>query len=140
VDATKKRLMLWIGRVVSLVPVAVLLMSATLKLTGQQSYAAEWQRIGYSASALKGMGLLQIVLVVLYLIPPTAVLGTVLLTGYLGGAIASYVRLGEPYPVLVPLTTALLAWAGLYLREERLWSLLPWRRRVSGSIVDDHNP
>jgi hypothetical protein len=55
----------------------------------------------------------------------------VLLTGYLGGAIASYVRLGEPFPVLVPLSTALLAWAGIYLREERLRSLLPFRRNAS---------
>ena len=65
----------------------------------------------------------------LYLTPPTAVLGVVLLTGYLGGAISQYTRLGEPYPVLVPLTTALVAWAGLYLREERLRSLLPLRRK-----------
>jgi hypothetical protein len=57
------------------------------------------------------------------------VLGVVLLTGYLGGAISQYTRLGEPYPVLVPLSTALFAWAGLWLREERLRSLLPWRRR-----------
>jgi hypothetical protein len=53
----------------------------------------------------------------------------VLLTGYLGGAIASYVRMQEPSPVLVPLTTALLLWAGLYLREPRLWRLLPVRRK-----------
>jgi hypothetical protein len=64
----------------------------------------------------------------LYLIPQTAVLGAVLLTGYLGGAISAYVRLGEPYPVLVPLSTSLIAWLGIYLREERLWTLLPLRR------------
>ena len=80
--------------------------------------------IGYAASALRGSGLLQLACVVLCVIPRTAVLGTVLLTGYLGGAIASYVRIGEPYPVLVPLSTALLAWLGIYLREERLRSLL----------------
>ena len=57
-------------------------------------------------------------------------MGTVLLTGYLGGAIAAYVRIGEPYPVLVPLATSLIAWAGIYLREERLRALLPLRRRV----------
>jgi len=57
------------------------------------------------------------------------VLGTVLLTGYLGGAIASYVRIGEWYPPLVPLTTCLLAWAGIYLRDDRLQALLPIRRR-----------
>jgi hypothetical protein len=54
-------------------------------------------------------------------------LGAVLLTGYMGGAIASYVRMGEYYPPLVPLTTALLAWLGLYLREPRLRALLPIR-------------
>ena len=54
-------------------------------------------------------------------------LGAVLLTGYLGGAIASYVRIGELYPPLMPLTTALLAWLGLFLREERIRSLLPFR-------------
>ena len=67
---------------------------------------------------------------VLYVIPQTAVLGVVLLTGYLGGAISQYTRLEEPYPVLVPLSVALFAWAGLYLREPRLWSLLPVRRKT----------
>jgi len=54
-------------------------------------------------------------------------LGAVLLTGYLGGAIATYTRIGEPYPVLVPLSTAVIAWLGIWLREERLRALLPWR-------------
>jgi hypothetical protein len=107
-----------------------LLTSARWKLTSNPWYVAEWGRIGYAASALRGVALLQLACVVLYLIPPTAVLGAVLLTGYLGGAISAYVRLGEPYPVLVPLSTALLAWAGLYLREERLRSLLPFRRNA----------
>jgi hypothetical protein len=57
-------------------------------------------------------------------------LGTVLLTGYLGGAIAAYVRIGEPYPALVPLSTCLLAWAGIYLRDQRLRALLPLRKRA----------
>ena len=117
----------WAGRVVSVFPVMILLTSARWKLTHSGFYVAEWRRIGYSPGALDGIGLVQVTCVVLYLIPQTAVLGTVLLTGYLGGAIASYVRMGEPYPVLVPLTTCLLAWAGIYLREERLRALLPFR-------------
>ena len=52
------------------------------------------------------------------------------LTGYLGGAIAAYVRMGEPSPVLVPLSTSLIAWAGIYLREERLRAMLPLRSRA----------
>jgi hypothetical protein len=55
--------------------------------------------------------------------------GAIILTGYLGGAVATYVRLGEWYPPLVPFTTAVLAWLGLFLREPRLWVLLPFRRR-----------
>ena len=71
---------------------------------------------------------LQLGCIVLYLIPPTAVLGAVLLTGYLGGAIATYVRIGEPYPVLVPLSTSMIAWLGIWMRDERLRELLPWRK------------
>src|SRR5262244_4219682 len=110
----------WAGRVVSIAPVYILLWSARAKLTHSPWYAREWTRIGWSPDALNGVGAIQVTCLVLYLIPQTAILGTVLLTGYLGGAIASYVRMGEPYLVLVPLTTCLLAWAGIYLREERL--------------------
>jgi len=111
--------------------VLILLMSARWKLTFDPWYVREWGRIGWDASALTRIGLIQIACLVLYLTPPTAVLGAVLLTGYLGGAISQYTRIGEPIPVLVPLGTALLAWAGLYLREERLRSLLPFRRRAA---------
>ncbi len=76
------------------------------------------------------LALLQLGCILLYVIPPTAVLGAVLLTGYLGGAIASYVRIGDLYPVLVPLSTSMIAWAGIFLRDERLRSLLPLRRRI----------
>jgi hypothetical protein len=76
---------------------------------------------------------LQLGSLLLYVIPPTAVLGAVLLTGYLGGAIASYVRIGDYYPVLVPLSTSVIAWAGIFLRDERLRNLLPLRRGVPRS-------
>jgi hypothetical protein len=122
--------MLWTGRVLSLWPVFIVLMSATWKLTRNPWYVAEFGRIGWPESALTGLALLQLACIVLYVIPPTAVLGAVLLTGYLGGAIATYVRMGEPYPVLVPLSTSLIAWAGIYLRDQRLRSLLPLRGRV----------
>jgi hypothetical protein len=128
-DATRlTRWMVWSGRVLSTLGILVILTSARWKLTRQPFYVAEWGRIGWADGALLGVGLLQLTCAALYLIPQTAVLGVVLLTGYLGGAIASYVRMREPFPVLVPLTTALLLWAGIYLREERLRSLLPFRR------------
>ncbi len=132
-ETTQKRWMLWTGRVLSLWPVFVVLLSATWKLTRNPWYVGEFARIGWPESALTGLALLQLGCIVLYVIPPTAVLGAVLLTGYLGGAIATYVRMGEPYPVLVPLSTSLIAWAGIYLRDERLRSLLPLRRRVPRS-------
>jgi hypothetical protein len=119
----------WIGRLVSVAPVAIVLQSATWKLTSNPWYVGEFDRIGWTAPALPLLAALQLVAIGLYLIPSTAVLGAVMLTGYLGGAIATYVRIGEFYPPLVPLTTALLAWLGLFLREERVRALLPFRRR-----------
>jgi hypothetical protein len=128
--AQPKSWMVWTGRFLSTLGILVIVTSARWKLTRSPFYVAEWARIGYADSSLLGIALLQVTCLVLYLIPRTAVLGMVLLTGYLGGAIATYVRMQEPRPVLVPLTTSLLLWAGLYLREERLRSLLPFRRKA----------
>jgi hypothetical protein len=127
-ETTPKRWMLWIGRVLSLWPVFIVVMSATWKLTRNPWYVGEFARIGWPESALPLLAFLQLGSLLLYVIPRTAVLGAVLLTGYLGGAIATYTRMGEPYPVLVPLSTSLIAWLGIWLREERLRSLLPLRR------------
>jgi hypothetical protein len=102
--------------------------SATWKLTRNPWYVGEFARIGWPESALPLLAFLQLGSLVLYLIPRTSLLGAILLTGYLGGAVATYVRMGEPYPVLVPLSTSMIAWLGLYLRDERLRSLLPLRR------------
>ena len=128
-----KRLLPWIGWAFSLGAVAILLMSARWKLTESPFYVREWGRIGWDISMLPRIAIVQLTCVVLYLTPPTSVLGVVLLTGYLGGAISQYVRLQEPYPPLVPLTTALCAWFGLWLREERLRRLLPLLRKDSQS-------
>ena len=122
-----KRWMLWTGRVISLWPAFVVASSATWKLTRNAWYVAEFTRIGWPESALPLLAFLQLGSLVLYLIPRTAVLGAILLTGYLGGAIATYVRMGEPYPVLVPLSTSVIAWVGIWLRDERLRSLIPLR-------------
>jgi hypothetical protein len=119
--------LVWTGRVVSVLPVLVILTSARWKLTEAPTYVAEFARIGWPHEALPRLAVLQLSFMLVYVFPRTSVLGAVLLTGYLGGAIASYVRIGEYSPPLVPLTTALLAWLGIYLREPRLWTLLPWR-------------
>ena len=115
-----KRWMWWVSWIPSGLGIFIILTSLRWKLTRSPFYVREWGRIGYPDTELLGIGLVQLTCLALYLIPPTSVLGMVLFTGYLGGAIASYVRMREPYPVLVPLTTCLLLWLGLYLREARL--------------------
>lgn len=125
-----RRWMVWAGWIISCAPVYIVLSSARWKLTSNPWYVNEWGRIGWQMPDLPFVASLQLTAIVLYVIPQTAVLGAVLLTGYMGGAIASYVRIGELYPPVVPLTTALLAWLGIYLREPRLRALLPFRRSV----------
>ena len=119
--------LVWTGRIVSVLPVLIVLMSSRWKLTEAPFYVREWGRIGWQTPDLPFIASLQLGAIVLYLIPQTSVLGCVILTGYLGGAIASYVRIGAYYPPLVPLTTAMLAWLGIYLRDARIRALLPIR-------------
>ena len=127
-----QRWMVWAGRVISMWPAFVILTSSNWKLTHAPSYVREFTRIGWSSGSLELLAILQLSALALYLIPQTAVLGAVLLTGYLGGAVASYVRIGEYYPPLVPFSTAVIAWLGLFLRDERIRELLPFRRRSRG--------
>ena len=87
-------------------------------------------QLGYPAQSVLWIGIIELGCVVLYLAPRTSVLGALLLTGYLGGAVASHLRLGAPLfsHTLFPIYVAALLWGGLYLRETRLGSLLPFRR------------
>ena len=85
--------------------------------------------LGYPAGTVVVIGAIELVCLVLYLVPRTSVLGALVLTGYLGGAIATHVRVGSPLPThtLFPIYVALMLWGGLYLRESRLRALLPFR-------------
>jgi hypothetical protein len=87
-------------------------------------------QLGYPANTVVWIGMIELVCLVLYLVPRTSVLGALLLTGYLGGAIATHVRVGSPLlsHTLFPIYVALLTWGGLYLREPRLRELVPFRR------------
>jgi len=86
--------------------------------------------LGYPAESVVWIGIIELVCLVLYLVPRTAVLGALLLTGYLGGAIATHVRISSPLltHTLFPIYVALLLWGGLYLRDQRLHALVPFRR------------
>jgi hypothetical protein len=127
-SARSKRWLVWIGRGVSLIPVFVVLTSSRWKLTQSPFYVREWGRIGWQTPDLPLVASLQLGAILLYVIPQTSVLGAVLLTGYLGGAVASYFRIKAYYPPLVPFFTAVFAWLGIWLRDERLRQLLPLRR------------
>ena len=124
-----ERWMVWTGRIVSLVPVLIVLTSSRWKLTESPFYVREWGRIGWQVKDLPFIASLQLGAILLY-VTRVRGFGAILLTGYLGGAIASYVRIGALYPPLLPLTTAMLAWLGIYLRDKRLRELLPLRTRT----------
>lgn len=103
-----------------------LIMSATMKLTHAPELVQNFAALGFPETALLPIGIVELLAVILYLIPRTSVVGAVLITGYLGGAIATHVRLGEAF--IIPLIIALVAWAGIYFREPRLRELLPFRK------------
>lgn len=129
-ETSGKGWMFWVGWALSLWPVFVVLTSATWKLTRNAPYVAEFARIGWPGSALTLLACLQLGCIILYLIPPTAVLGAILLTGYLGGAVAAYTRIADPTPILVPFSTAVIAWLGIWLRDARLRAVTPLRSRI----------
>jgi len=126
-----KRATRWIGRILTGVPVLLMLFSASMKFAGNPQMVDEFvNRFGYPASAAPVLGAVELACVVLYAVPRTAVFGAILLTGYLGGAVATHVRIGDP-SFLIPLGLGVVAWAGLYFREERLRALLPLRRTAA---------
>ena len=118
---------IWAGRVASALPVLLMGMSAVMKLARTPNVLEGWARFGYPPASLLPIGLVELLCAVLYAIPRTAVLGAVLLTGYLGGATATHVRAGEVVFV-APVILGALAWGGLFLRDPRLRALLPLRR------------
>lgn len=120
----------WGGRVASGLVVAFLAFDAGMKLLGIPEAVEGTTQLGYPISVLFGLGLVQAACLALYLVPRTAVLGAVLWTGYLGGAIATHVRVENPLfsHVLFPIYVALLLWGGLWLRDARLRALFPVRR------------
>ena len=117
---------LWTGRVISTVIVLMLLVSSFFKFRPPEFAVKENERIGWSMSLAPTLGILEIAVAVLYAIPQTSVLGAILITGYLGGATATHVRVGDPW--FMPVILGVLAWLGLYLRDPRLRPLVPWRK------------
>ena len=115
----------WVGYILATLPVLLLLMSGVMKLMAPPTVVEGFVRLGYPENLALGIGVVELLCVVLYLIPQTAVLGAILLTGYLGGATASHVRIGEPFHMAVLL--GIVLWGSLYIRDARLRALIPLR-------------
>ncbi len=125
---------LWASRILWAIAVLFMLFDTGIKLM-RESHAVEGTvQLGYPDSTVQLLGIIEAVCLVLYLIPRTSVLGMVLLTGYLGGAVATHVRLENPLfsHVLSSVYIALMMWGSLYLREPRLRALLPFRTEQNG--------
>jgi DoxX-like family len=121
---------LWTGGVMSALPALFLFVDGIGKLVKPAPVVEGTIELRYPESVLLGLGIVLLICTVLYVIPRTAVLGAILLTGYLGGAIATHVRVGSPLfsHILFPVYLPVLLWGGLYLRDERLRALIPLRR------------
>lgn len=120
---------LWAGRVISALPVLLMVFSAIMKLSHKPELVKSFvEQFGYQESVITPIALLELGSAVLYAIPQTSVLGAVLITGYFGGAIATHLRVGDVGHLVTPIVLAMLAWLGLYLRDVRLRALLPLRK------------
>ena len=117
--------LMWAGRVISGLIALLLTMSAVMKLIGGAEVMEGFARMGLPESLRVPLGILEFSCVAIYLIPATSVAGAILLTGYIGGAIVTHLRIGEP--IYVQIALGMLIWLGLYLREQRLKALIPLR-------------
>jgi hypothetical protein len=117
---------LWGGWILSALPVLALLLSGSMKLVHPPNLAEGFKTLGWPEEYALGLGILEIACAVVYLIPQTSVLGAILMTGYLGGAIATHVRVGQ-FGVIPQIGLGVLVWLGLYLRDPRLRALVPLR-------------
>jgi hypothetical protein len=118
------------GRIMAGLAVLFLLFDSVTKLMKIRPVLEAFTELGYPDSLARGIGALLLVSLVLYVIPRTSVLGAIVLTGFLGGAVASHLRIGDPLVshVLFPTYVGALLWGGLYLRDDRLRQLVPLRR------------
>jgi DoxX-like family len=117
---------LWAGRIMSLLPALFLILDAVMKLVKPAFVVDATVQLGYGENVIVPIGAVLLVITILYLIPRTAVLGAILLTGYLGGAVNTHVRVGaEIFPIVFAIVFGVLIWGGLYLRDPRVSSLIP---------------
>jgi hypothetical protein len=120
---------LWTGRIISALVILFMLFDAVIKLLRLPAAVEGTVRLGYPASVVLPIGIVGLTCIVLYAIPRTSVLGAILLTGYFGGATATQVRVQDVWFVM-PVFLGILVWAGLYLRDESLRTLIPLKKEA----------
>jgi hypothetical protein len=124
-DISKTRL--WTGRVLSGLVVAFMVMDGVMKLFKPAFVVQATIQLGYPESTIVGIGITLLACTLLYVIPRTSILGAILLTGYLGGAVASGVRASTPlFNIVFPIVFGGIAWLGIWLRDQRLRELVPF--------------
>jgi hypothetical protein len=121
---------LWASRIVGALTILFLLFDTIVKVLRLPPAVEGTVRLGYPESVVLGIGIIELMCLVVYVIPRTSILGAVLLTGYLGGAVATHVRIGSPLlsHTFFPIYVGVLAWIALLLRDDLLRNLLPLRR------------
>ena len=117
--------MFWTGMIVSAVPGLFMLLDGVMKLMKPAAVTQAFARLGYPDRVAVVIGVVELACVVAFAIPRTSILGAILLTGYLGGATASHVRIGDPF--WFPILVGSLVWLGLFLRDDRLRTIVPLR-------------
>lgn len=118
----------WTGYVLSALACLMMLFSGGIKLVLPPGVPEHFTQQGWPLNYVTGLGCVELSCAIIYLLPRTAILGAILLTGYLGGAIATHVRIGEGGVAIFPLVLGIMLWAGLWLRDLRLRALIPFRR------------
>jgi uncharacterized membrane protein YphA (DoxX/SURF4 family) len=124
---TSPKWMVWTGRVISVLPVLMLIMSGVMKFNLPDEAVQQMKQHNWDPKIVPALAIVELGSTLLYIIPQTAMLGAILLTGYLGGAVCSHVNYAEYTHMLIPLGLGVLVWLGLYFRDYRVRSLVPLR-------------
>ena len=121
---------LWAGRIVSAVAVLFLAMDGVTHLMKPPPVAQAFQSLAFPLSLSVELGIIELVCVVVYAIPRTSILGAILLAGYLGGAVATHLRVLDPlFDTIFPIIIGALVWGGIYFRDPRLRALIPFKTK-----------
>jgi len=125
-SASRKKI--WIGRIASAIPVLLLMISGVMKLMRPPAVVLGFAHFGYPERLMLAIGALELTCAIIYAIPRTSVLGAILVVGYMGGATATNVRVGDSW--VMPVLIGVLAWFGLFLRDDRVRALIPLKTSI----------